>query len=63
MNFISTKQMTGSETKKLRRCIRCGEEPKLVGTMLDSNKARIIRMFRCQMRRANLDSTDPLSYC
>jgi hypothetical protein len=23
-------------------------ESKLVGTMLDSNKGRIIRMFRCQ---------------
>jgi hypothetical protein len=35
MNFISTKQMTGSETTEPSRCIRCGEEPKLVGTMLD----------------------------
>jgi hypothetical protein len=48
MNFISTKPMTNSETKEPRRCIRCGAEPKLVGTMLDSNKGRTIRMFRCQ---------------
>jgi hypothetical protein len=48
MNFISTKQMTGSETKEPRRCIRCSAEPKHIGTMLDSNKGRIIRMFRCQ---------------
>jgi len=48
MNFISTKQMTGSETKKTGSCTRCGAEPQLVGTMLDSNKGRTIRMFRCQ---------------
>ena len=48
MNFISTKQMTGSETKEPRRCIRCGAEPKIIGTILDSSKGRIIRTFRCQ---------------
>jgi hypothetical protein len=48
MNFISTKLMTGSETNQPRRCIRCGAEPKLVGTMLDSNKGRTIRMFKCR---------------
>jgi hypothetical protein len=48
MNFISTKQVIGSGTKEPSRCIRCGEEPKLVGTMLDSSKGRTIRMIRCQ---------------
>ena len=48
MNFISTKQATGSETKEASHCVRCGEEPKLVGTMLDSRKGRTIRMIRCQ---------------
>ena len=47
MNFISIKQMTGSETTEPCRCT-CGAEHKLVGTMLDSNKGRTIRMFRCQ---------------
>jgi len=48
MNFISTKQMTGSENKKTGSCTRCGAEPKLIGTILDSNKGRTIRMLRCQ---------------
>jgi hypothetical protein len=48
MNLIGTKQMTGSETREPSRCIRCGEEPKLVGTMLDSSKGRIVRVLGCQ---------------
>ena len=50
MNYFSTRLMTGSEIKEPRRCLRCSVEPKLVGTMLDSNKGRTIRMFRCQCR-------------
>lgn len=37
--------MSGAEIKEPRRCIRCSAEPKLVGTMLDSNKGRTIRIF------------------
>jgi formate dehydrogenase maturation protein FdhE len=48
MNFINTGQMPHSEATQLHYCIRCGAEPKLVGTMLDSNKGRTIRIFRCQ---------------
>jgi hypothetical protein len=48
MNFISTRQMPHSDATQPRCCIRCGAEPKLVGAMLDSNKGRTIRMFRCQ---------------
>lgn len=48
MNYFSTRHMTGSEIKEPRRCLRCSAEPKLVGTMLNSNKGRTIRMFRCQ---------------
>lgn len=48
MNYFSTRHMTGSETKEPRRCPRCSAEPKQVGTMLNSNKGRTIRMFKCQ---------------
>ena len=48
MNYFNTRHMTGSEFKEPRRCLRCSAESKLVGTMLDSNKGRTIRMFRCQ---------------
>ena len=48
MNDSSTRHMTGSKTKETRRCIRCSAEPKMVGTMLDLNKGRTIRMFKCQ---------------
>jgi hypothetical protein len=48
MNFISTTRMTDSGINEPRRCIRCGAETKLVGTMLDSNKGRTVRMFKCQ---------------
>ncbi len=44
----TTQHMTGSEIKEPRRCPRCSAEPRLIGTMLDSNKGRTIRMFRCQ---------------
>jgi hypothetical protein len=47
MNLISTKEIIGSDTKP-GSCIRCGAERKLVGTILDSNKGRTIRMFRCR---------------
>jgi hypothetical protein len=48
MKYFSTRHMSGAEIKEPRRCTRCSAEPKLVGTMLDSNKGRTIRMFRCQ---------------
>jgi hypothetical protein len=48
MNYFSTNQVTVSETIEPRRCSRCGAVPKLVGTMLDSNKGRTISMFKCQ---------------
>ncbi len=47
MNYFTTRHVSGPEAKEPRRCIRCSAEPKLVGTMLDSNKGRIIRMFKC----------------
>ena len=40
--------MTGPETKVPPRCSRRSAEPKLVGTMLDSNEGRTIRMFKCE---------------
>lgn len=47
MNFISTKQVTDSETKEPRP-YSLRPSPKFVGTMLDSNKGPTIRIFRCQ---------------
>jgi hypothetical protein len=45
VNYFSAKT-TGPEIKVPPRC--CSAEPKLVGTMLDSNKGRTIRMFKCE---------------
>lgn len=48
MNYFSPRHMSGSQIKEPGRCPRCSAEPKLVGTMLDSNKGHTIRIFRCQ---------------
>jgi hypothetical protein len=48
MNNFSTTNLTGKNTIEGRRCNRCGAQPQLVNTMLDSAKGRIIRMFKCQ---------------
>jgi formate dehydrogenase maturation protein FdhE len=48
MSFSGSRQMPGTKTGEPRPCPRCGAEPRLVHTVLDSNKGRSIRMFRCQ---------------
>jgi len=48
MNYIDTTPANVSKTIEPRRCSRCAAEPRLVGTMLDSNKGRTISMFKCQ---------------
>lgn len=48
MTFSGSRPMPGAESGEPRRCGRCGAEPRLVHTVLDSNKGRSIRMFKCQ---------------
>jgi hypothetical protein len=48
INYIGTTKLAGKITIEGRRCNRCGAQPQLVSTMLDSAKGRIVRMFKCQ---------------
>jgi hypothetical protein len=45
---LSANELTVAEGDAARRCARCSEQLRLVGTILDSRKGRTIRMFRCQ---------------
>jgi hypothetical protein len=48
MNYPSNPTtLTGRTTVEDRRCTRCGAQPQLIRTMLDSVKGRTIRMFKC----------------
>jgi hypothetical protein len=48
MNYLSATKLARKITIEGRRCNRCGAQPQLVSTMLDSAKGRIVRMFKCQ---------------
>jgi hypothetical protein len=45
--FFNSEKISGKETAEPRTCRHCGDEPKLIRTMLDSQKGRKIRMFKC----------------
>jgi hypothetical protein len=48
MNYLSATNLARKITIEGGRCKRCGAQPQLVSTMLDSAKGRIVRMFECQ---------------
>jgi hypothetical protein len=48
MNYLSPTNLTGKKTVEGGKCGSCGAQPRLVSTMLDSAKGRIIRMFKCE---------------
>jgi hypothetical protein len=46
--FVRTEKISGEERLEPRSCRNCGDEPKLVRTILDSVKGRSVRMFKCK---------------
>jgi hypothetical protein len=46
--FFRTEKISGKERLDPPSCRNCGDEPKLVRTIPDSNKGRSIRMFKCK---------------
>jgi hypothetical protein len=47
MTSVSSEKSAGKQAEA-RTCRRCGAEPKLVSTMLDSVKGGTLRIFKCQ---------------
>jgi hypothetical protein len=47
MTSVSSEKSAGKQAEA-RSCRRCGAEPKLVSTMLDSVKGGTLRIFKCQ---------------
>jgi len=47
MNFFSSDKFSGCKTREDRRC-KCGAQPQLIHTMLDSLRGLTVRTFECQ---------------
>jgi hypothetical protein len=47
-NEFKNEVFSSFEANPIRMCNHCGEKPALVTSMLDSQKGRTIRMFKCQ---------------